>query len=84
MLEELGISPGRMHDHPHRWSGGMLQRGLVVMALLAQPAIVIADEPTASLGEASAKKVYTMLDDYASRGHGVVLISHDRYGAFAG
>lgn len=80
MLDQLGVDPARMHDHPHRWSGGMLQRALVVMALIAQPRIVIADEPTASLDAASARRVLSLLDDYASRGNGVVLIHHESFG----
>lgn len=81
MLDQLGVDPERLQDHPHRWSGGMLQRALVVMALISQPHIVIADEPTASLDDASAAKVLTLLSDYASRGNSVVLIQHGALGA---
>ena len=77
LLEQVGIPPERMQDHPHRWSGGMLQRGLLVMALLAQPKVVIADEPTSALDDHAADKVCDVLLEYAARGNAIVLISHD-------
>lgn len=49
LLEELGISDERSKDYPHQFSGGMRQRVMIGLALLLNPDLVIADEPTTSL-----------------------------------
>jgi ABC-type glutathione transport system ATPase component len=67
----------RMREHPHQWSGGMLQRALVVMALMVQPELVIADEPTSALDAEARQAVADMLRARVDDGAGVLLISHD-------
>jgi peptide/nickel transport system ATP-binding protein len=51
MLELVGIpDPGsRLHDHPHQFSGGQRQRVMIAMALVCNPSLLIADEPTTAL-----------------------------------
>ena len=51
MLERVGIPDAalRIHDYPHRFSGGMLQRIMIAMALMTSPELIIADEPTSAL-----------------------------------
>ncbi len=49
MLSSLGISPQRIHDYPHQFSGGMRQRVMIGLGLILNPRLLIADEPTTSL-----------------------------------
>jgi len=49
ILEGLGISPERVLDYPHQFSGGMRQRVMIGLGLALQPKLLIADEPTTSL-----------------------------------
>jgi oligopeptide/dipeptide ABC transporter ATP-binding protein len=80
MLESVGI-PGareRVHDYPHRFSGGMLQRIMIAMALMTSPDLIIADEPTSALDVTIQAQTLKLLDDLrASTGAAVLLITHD-------
>ncbi|MEO1238595.1 MAG: ATP-binding cassette domain-containing protein [Pseudomonadota bacterium] len=75
-LTSLGVSEAadRMAQHPHTWSGGMLQRASIAAAGALNPPILIADEPTSALDADRAQSVLTAL---RSLGAAVVLISHD-------
>jgi ABC-type dipeptide/oligopeptide/nickel transport system ATPase component len=79
-LEQVGIpSPGdRVHAYPHQLSGGMRQRVMIAMALLCDPALIIADEPTSALDRVSGRLVVDQLKDLAMRAKcAVVLSTHD-------
>ena len=80
MLGAVGIpNPDRRYgDYPHQFSGGMRQRVMIAMALIAQPRLVIADEPTTALDVRVQAKIVDLL--YAlteERGVAVVFITHD-------
>lgn len=62
---------------PTELSGGELRRMAIARALLMDPAIVVADEPTAGLDSANATAVLTLLRDAADRGTAVLVISHE-------
>lgn len=62
---------------PTELSGGELRRMAIARALLMDPAIVIADEPTAGLDSANATAVLTLLRDAADRGAAVLVVSHE-------
>jgi putative ABC transport system ATP-binding protein len=65
-------------DHkPSQLSGGQQQRVAVARALIHQPRVLLADEPTGSLDEQSTREVLTLLDGLHRKGHTIVLITHD-------
>ncbi|NEI00891.1 ABC transporter ATP-binding protein [Rhizobium johnstonii] len=80
MLERVRISdPERvMALYPHQISGGMGQRVMIAMMLLARPKLVIADEPTSALDVSVRKDVLLLLDELVPENNsGLLLISHD-------
>ncbi|MCA0015644.1 ABC transporter ATP-binding protein [Mesorhizobium sp. B292B1B] len=80
MLEAVQIrDPGRVFDlHPHEVSGGMGQRAMIAMMLIAGPEMMIADEPTSALDVTVQLDVLGILDRLvAERGMGLIFISHD-------
>ena len=62
---------------PTEMSGGELRRMAIARALLMDPSIVLADEPTAGLDHANAIAVLTLLRDSAERGAAVLVVSHE-------
>ena len=80
MLVEVGISdPDRRIDqHPFELSGGMCQRVMIAIALIARPAVLIADEPTTALDVTIQAQILALLRRLAAeRQTAVVLITHD-------
>ncbi|TIT66950.1 MAG: ABC transporter ATP-binding protein [Mesorhizobium sp.] len=80
ILEAVQIrDPKRVFDlHPHEVSGGMGQRAMIAMMLIAGPEMMIADEPTSALDVTVQLDVLGILDRLvAERGMGLVFISHD-------
>jgi len=80
MLEAVQIrDPARVFDlHPHEVSGGMGQRAMIAMMLIAGPELMIADEPTSALDVTVQLDVLAILDRLvAERGMGLIFISHD-------
>ena len=80
LLARVGISsPERRFDeHPHQWSGGMLQRAVIAMAMAAEPRLLLADEPTTALDVTIQDQILALLLDLQERtGTTLVLVSHD-------
>ena len=79
-LEEVGIrDPRRRIDgYPHEFSGGMRQRVMIAMALITQPDILIADEPTTALDVTVQAQILGLLRDLQQRhGMAMIFVSHD-------
>jgi oligopeptide/dipeptide ABC transporter ATP-binding protein len=80
MLAEVGISDPerRIDQHPFELSGGMCQRVMIASALIAQPALLLADEPTTALDVTIQAQILDLLRRLAAeRGTAIVLITHD-------
>jgi len=80
MLEAVQIrDPKRVFDlHPHEVSGGMGQRAMIAMMLIAGPELLIADEPTSALDVTVQLDVLRIMDRLvAERGMGLIFVSHD-------
>ena len=79
-LGEVGIprAERRIDDYPHQFSGGMRQRVMIAMALINDPALLIADEPTTALDVTTQAQILGLIQEL-QRDHGtaVVLITHD-------
>ena len=68
----------RIHQYPHECSGGMRQRIVVAIALLTNPALIIADEPTTALDVTIQAEIMDLLQELcASEKMGLILITHD-------
>ena len=79
-LQEVGISAAkeRLNDYPHQLSGGMKQRVMIAMALMCEPDILIADEPTTALDVTIQAQVLQLMKDLQKKKNmAILLITHD-------
>ena len=80
LLDDVGIPAAsrRIDDYPHQFSGGMRQRVVIALALAAEPALVIADEPTTALDVSVQAQIIDVLKEQCTqRGASIILITHD-------
>jgi oligopeptide/dipeptide ABC transporter ATP-binding protein len=78
MFAAVGLDPRRMRDYPHQFSGGMRQRALIAMALLLNPSLVIADEPTTALDVIVKDQILEEIDRLQRRSRrSMMLVTHD-------
>ncbi len=80
LLEQVGIpDPAeRADEHPHEYSGGMLQRAMIAQAIAGKPDLLIADEPTTALDVTIQAQVLQLLDELQTElDMSILLITHD-------
>ena len=76
VLEQVGLGD-KLKNKPNQLSGGQQQRVSIARALVRNPAIILADEPTGALDSHTGREVLGMLQDLHKQGNTVVLITHD-------
>jgi oligopeptide/dipeptide ABC transporter ATP-binding protein len=80
LLDQVGIDDPlrRLRQRPMELSGGMLQRVMIASVLLAEPALILADEPTTALDVTTQSEVMAILDELRrDRGTALLFITHD-------
>ena len=78
VLDIVGIDPARIDAYPHQLSGGMKQRVIVAMALVLEPDLIIADEPTTGLDVLIRDRILNDFERYRDEfGISIVMVSHD-------
>lgn len=76
VLEKVGLR-SKLKKMPHELSGGEQQRVVIARALLNDPEIILADEPTGNLDPATSEEIILLLRDIASAGTAVLMATHD-------
>ena len=76
VLEKVGLGD-KLKNLPNQLSGGQQQRVSIARALVRNPAVILADEPTGALDSHTGREVIGMLQQLHKEGHTVVLITHD-------
>ena len=78
MLEAVGLSDAALARYPGQLSGGMLQRVVIAAALMGDPKLILADEPTTALDVTTQAEVVGLLDDLREQfGTGLLFVTHD-------
>lgn len=78
LFQMVGIEPGRLHDYPHQFSGGMKQRATIALAMALSPKLIIADEPTTALDVLVESRILNLLRELKEKqGLTLIYITHD-------
>lgn len=78
LFELVGIDPDRITDYPHQLSGGMRQRAIIAMALVHNPKLIIADEPTTALDVIVQEQILHRMNELQKEiNSSMLMITHD-------
>ncbi len=78
IIKKMGLTD-RINHYPSELSGGEMQRIAIARALINEPQIILADEPTGSLDHSTAKEVFDILYKLKSRNRIIIFATHNRY-----
>ena len=84
LFAEVGLSEREWTKYPSQVSGGQLGRAGIVRALINQPEVVYADEPTGALDSASGRAVLDLLTGFHQKGQSIIMVTHDLRSALRG
>ena len=77
-IKKVGLSH-RINFFPNQLSGGEQQRAAIARALVNNPSVIFADEPTGNLDSKSGKVIMTLFQELNDKGHTIVLVTHEKY-----
>jgi len=78
IIKKMGLS-SREHHYPSELSGGEMQRIAIARALINEPEIILADEPTGSLDQSKAKEVFQILYNLKNKNRLIIYATHNRF-----
>lgn len=84
LFAEVGLTEREWTKYPAQLSGGQMGRAGLVRALINNPEVVFADEPTGALDSASGKAVLDLLTAFSQRGQTIIMVTHDLRSALRG